>query len=763
LAKKAVTVDLENDLFRNGTYGPQRQDIPESNKTPAWYWKNAQYYLTFYNQPIGSLRFDAVATTDANNIPYSDRVLPVQHMVRMMLYYQGRQPNLDYAWLTQDVKDINMQAQWYKGQDVAKFVDHFDGIMRERISQANWSANPISKEATNRYTDMYDKMEVAVLMKPILDQLEQQSGIGFNPLPNAPMPEVPEDIERSLATNFYEESADVATELASGIWFTNGWQDKALKTFKYLIMTANAAMWHKVESGRQTQEIVPSHQLVMDNRFDDDYGKSDEFIGIIEPLTAFQVENRYRKNLSQEQIDDIYEMARDNELYKQYNTVGANINWWTNSPNKQYNTITTVTMFFRTYREASKVKATNQYGNPTLRKPQGTPDEKKFPMQDIGYVVIAGNKYLLDWGYVDNLVESIDDPSKPEFPIKRFRPNSFLGESISEVSRIHRIQDEMDMLDYKIRDMIGKAKGKIYVLHGDKLGEGTTPKELIDDFTDMGFHVTTGTSGIADDPADRKPMVEYIDMTLDPNIHRLMELYQQKQAKMGEILSTSNLSLGQQSEYMGTGQQQTVLSQGQLGIAYLIDGFLDFLVMNMRYAVNQAKNLYSLNDDEDVILNLGDKGIRYLKFTKGMRFEKFLIRLTLNDVIDAKGREYIMQQAQAWSQNSMIDPVSLLKLLSAKTYTSAKDELEFDVQYKRKQDQKAQAANMQAEQAHEEMLRLHDAGIVQLKEDNENWRTQFEAIAKQNLQMLTMLQQLQPPASPLQQNLAQADQQPPQQ
>ncbi len=760
MAKQAIKVDIDNTLFRNGTNYPQRQDIPEVDKTPNWYWQNLIYYLTFYNQPIGALRFDANPTNSSNAVSLSNRVYPVQHMIKMMMYYLGKQPNLDYAWLTQDVKDTNMQAQWYKGQDVAKFVNHFKGLMMERIANANWSADSISKETQNRYTDMYDKMEVAVLMKPILDQLEQQSGIGFNPLPNAPMPEVPEDIERSLATNFYEESSEIASTLAQSTWFQNHWHQKSLKSFVDTTISGTTGWWHRVENGKQIQNVVQPYQLIWDNRFDDDYGAMDEFRGVVESLGVFEATSRYRQNLTSGQIQDLYDMSKDSELTRAYaNSTVSNVNWWGYSPNNQLNTCTVVTMYWRTQRTSRKVKGKNKDGIESIRKPVGTPDEKLLVTQDIAFATVIGNKYLVDWGYIDNLVESVEDPGKPEFPIFRFRPNTFLGDSVSEVSRIYRLQDEIDMLNYKIRDMLGKAKGKVHIINGDKLGEGTTVKQLIDDFADMGFHVSVGVSGIADDPADRKNVVDLVDMTLDPNIQRYIELVQIHENKMGAVLSTSNISLGQQTRYVGNGQVQSQLTQGQLGIAYLLDGFLDFLVMNMRYSVNQAKNLYASNTNKEVEFYLGDKGVRYLKFTKGIQFEKFNISLTLNDLIDSEGRASLNQLSLAWAQNGVLDVTSFLKLQKSRTYTQALDELDYDVQAKRKQDQKAAAANMQAEQAHEEMLRLHDAGIVQLKEDNENWRTQFEAIAKQNLQMLTMLQSLQPPASPLQQNLAQVDQQ----
>ena len=48
-------------------------------------------------------------------------------MIKMILYYLGKQPNLNYNHLTPDVTTNNTQATWIKGQEVSEFVNHFKG------------------------------------------------------------------------------------------------------------------------------------------------------------------------------------------------------------------------------------------------------------------------------------------------------------------------------------------------------------------------------------------------------------------------------------------------------------------------------------------------------------------------------------------------------------------------------------------------------------------------------------------------------------
>lgn len=762
MANKALSIDLGNTLFRNGTNKPQRQDIPEVDKTPQWYFKNAQYYLTFYNQPIGSLRFDsAPADRNITSIPEQERMYPVQHMLRMMMYYLGKQPNLDFAYLTQNVKDINMQAQWYKGQDVAEFVNFFRGLMLNRLSKANWTARGVSRETQNKYAQMYDKMEIAVLLAPYLRELEQKYGVGYNPLPGAQV-EVPEDIERAIDTNFYDQAAMTASDLANGIWFTNGWMHKSLKSFMHTVIAGTTAWWHRVENGRLTEEIIQPYQLLFDNRYDDDFGSMDEFRGVIEALNAYEAtQRRFLGRFTSEQVNEIYEIAGDDEQMKLYNTA-RNIYWWNNAGNSSgngvSNMVTSATVYWRTRREVSKVKAKNRFGNDTIRKKQSADEDGTYYVNDIAFATILGNKYLVDWGYIDNLVESVEDPSRPEFPIFRFRPNTFLGESVSEVSRVHRIQDEMDMLDFKIREMIGRAKGKTYIVHGDKLGEGTTVKELLDDLSDMGVHVSVGTSGEFGDSTDRKNTVEYVDLTLDPNIYRLAELYRERKERMGRVLNTSTISLGQQTRYIGYGQQQSSIAQNQIGVSYLVDGFLDFIVMNMRFSVNRAKFLYSQNESQEVEFLIGEKGLRFIKFTKDIRFERFMTVLNVNDSIDEAGRQRILAYAQAWSQNPQfgVSPTSILKIESAKSYTEAADILDFAMKQSKKEQSQQQQAMQEAQSQMQQAAQMFQASLAQLKEDNANYRAELQALIK-GVQIEQSMQE--PSPSPLQAQLDMQNQQ----
>jgi hypothetical protein len=108
MINKAIKIS-DDAGFRSNQYKPERQDIPEVDKTPQFYYRNAMYYLTFFNNPTGSIRFDSVEKNfgSGGTIQDSERLYPANHMIRMILYYLGKQPNLDYAFITQNIQEAN--------------------------------------------------------------------------------------------------------------------------------------------------------------------------------------------------------------------------------------------------------------------------------------------------------------------------------------------------------------------------------------------------------------------------------------------------------------------------------------------------------------------------------------------------------------------------------------------------------------------------------------------------------------------------------
>ena len=773
-----VDVKIDDDRYRDTIYYAPRQDVPESEKNAAWFFKNVQYILTFYNQPVGVLNYPNASPVNATNgtggnqrgasdINTQNREYPVPFMIRMMQYYLGKQPNLNYSWLTTNVTTSNLQAQWIKGQEVSEFVNYFKGSIMARISNAYFTARPMSKEAVSERDDMYNSLMLKLDLKPVLEQFAKM-GVQYNPA-NAPEFEMPEQVEQWMETGFKEFGAEMAGDMANGIWFQNGWSSKTLQAFMHATITSLCAMEHYVENGRSLQRIRMPYQLIIDTRVDDDYGKYDEFIGVIDNVTPFEIFRKY-PNLTDEQKTIITKMSQDEKLGSAYNTT-QNLLWWNYGPMQKGNTVSEVTCYWRTLRDAGYQKKADKYGVPKIKKvaTDGKYYDKtlgkrvfktpEYVMEDICKCTLIGNRFLVNWGYIDNVVEDTQNKSRPLFPIIRFRPNTFMGESVSEVARIHRIQDELDMYDFKIREMIGRAKGKTYVIRGSKLG-ANTPKSLLEDLTDIGFTIAEDT-GEAGDETNNQRMSEELDFSLDPNIQALAALYSERRERMGRILNTSAAAMGQVTRYLGLGSLQNAQQQSNLGVAYLMDGFMDWITMNMRYAVNQQVKVSANSKDDNIAFLIGDRGMKYIQLLnkERLKFEDFFTVLNINDIIDDQRKQRLVTIAQAQAQNDRMSMPEFMKIEAARSMTQIQEEFDYVAKKKEKQNAQLMAAQTQQQQVLIQTKALEDAELEQLKQDNENYRKQLDVLSKQVGDITKLMQQLpQPAQSSLQIDIAQATQ-----
>ena len=706
--------DLKDYKEIKGTHSPS-VNIPESEKTPRWFYEHLRFGLKYYNTPATRIAFDTATTNIGSRnaatpgIPLvSDTGSPVDTMLRMISYYLGKQPNLDYAWMTPNASSNNLQVSWVRGNDVSEYIHHFRGLMIPRLSRAEFTGKPINKEAVTARSLMYDKLKLKQALAPMMKKVEEQSGMSFNPLQGSDEMEFPEDVQRTLETNFNEQGAETCTDLANGIYYTNAWFEKLLQDFFYMTVTGLCALEHCVEDGMTRQYVVPPYQVGLDNRIDNDFGRYDMFRFKVEALSPTEIFSQHPE-LSEKQREEIEEAACNESIARDYNAGFDNMNWCNYGSGS--NTVTRVTYYFKAPRKKGRA-LTTKYGNKVLRKVKDD-DEGYATVTDIYKVVVIMNRFLTYYDLDDNVV--LDFDNTPMFPIQTFRPNTIGGESVSDVKRVANIQDELDMLNYKIREMVGQAKGKKHVFNGGKFGEAL-PQEVVESLQACDIFITVPT-GEVDDPSNSERMVEVVDMTLDPNIYRIVELYKERKAEMSRVMSVTDASLGQQTQYIGLGVQQNAIAQSSTGLAYTIDMFMNFVQRNMAIATNMQKNL-PIKEDSEIPFMVGREGVKYIKLTKGFRFQQFMIMLTVNSSLNEEAKARLNTLGLAWAQNSVIDPLTALKLENANSSTKAIDILEFAKKEQEQKQQKQSAAQQQAEQAMEQQRIAADQDKTGLIEAN---------------------------------------------
>jgi hypothetical protein len=710
---------------------------PSLKRDAKWHLDCLSYFSSFYNAAPGAVYAGAPINRVDENVTDAESN-PVQFMVKMMLYYLGKQPNMNYAFLTEDAQRKTMQSMWIRNQNTKEFVDYFRGIIRGKIANAQWSSRPMSGRAETEKTQALNKMMLSYDLKPLLKDLKEQFGIDYSPA-NGKDFQIPEQVQEWMETDWKEYGSELLTSLSNGIWFEGGWTQKVPQAFMHSIITSNCAMEHYMRGGRLQSDILMPYQIIKDNRIDNDYGMYDQFIGRIEVATPTEIKTLF-PGLTDDQVRELEVLSNDNKARDTYNSLSPNFKWW--STNSGRNLITWVRMYWRTKNVTErKLSDVEGSGNRIIRSSPSDPGT--YITDDISTCVVIGNKYVGDFGFAKNMVEDYTNVSRPVFPIIRFQPNTFLGQSVSEVARIHKIVDEIDYMDYKIREMIGKAKGRIYIMYGDKFSEDNTPKEFFQEIESMGVTVRT-PSGEVGDPEGKG--LDLIDWTLDPNIDKLWNLIKDKEDRMKRIMSASDVAMGQNQTYYGNNVMQSMISQNSIGTSYLIDGFMDWVVLNMRYAANMYKNvLYTTHKDSDIRMMVGDRGVVFMKLLDGLDWEQVWVQLNVNDVIDEKQKDRILSIAQAAAQNQGLDFKDYLIVEKAKSVSEVMNSMDYSLKKREMKAGQNSQAESNARMAEDKNRIMLQAMLEDFKQDNENYRAEIKLMVQSLTDAMNALKTVQPP------------------
>lgn len=658
-----------------------------------YFYDMIQWICSFYNRPLNQNMLPQELQED-------DAYSPVINMIRYMQYYLGKQPNLNYKYLTQDVTGTNLQPTWRKGQDISPLVDNVVGNFRKSLANVNFSCNPLSEKAYSEKMNVTNKVMLKFELKKQMKQLEDM-GIKFGPA-NGKDFESRDAIKKWLndgSGGYKAFGAQMATDMATDIWNTDYSLNKFLQTGQHGTICGVGGIEHVVENGKYTMEVVMPYQAITDLRFDDDFNRRAQFAGVIRNLNTGDIFSRWHW-LPNDIKKEIQEMATDNKMFGAYNTA-KNFQWWTPSNTYGSATVSCVTAYWFTTRDMDVRTVVNKYGVLALEEIK---DRKKviseakrklstkkidqpeyddicnrltgdFIIKDIYKATVIGNKYLVDYGYFNN-VSTNPFTHDSMLPIQFWMPNMMAGQIRSIVARLHAIQDEIDAYRFMIKESLGKSIGKVWAVT-KAMGNNTTIAEIIKDFKQFGGTVLMLENGEVDErEKSARKFIDTIDLSTDQNLMTFYNVIAGLKEEMKEIISTSKIAMGQQTSYIGATTQTQSTNLTTLGQANIQEGFIEFVANNMQYGLNVKKNLFAnFPNRMDTMVNIGDEGVRYLDttLTEQLKFEDFLLYVHIKDIIGDAARDRIIQQAQAWAQNPAygITPADSLKVEKATTFTEA--------------------------------------------------------------------------------------------
>jgi hypothetical protein len=679
-----------------------------------WFLENANYILGFYNQP--STNINTVGT------PQSNCDSPVTTMLKNLAFLNGEQSWGMYNYLV--TLTPNSKWFWIKNRKIPTIMDKMKGAINGRMAKAIIGADPLSPDAKSKRLDKINLEMFKFLVKPLLkDKSDFKVQDTEKPFQNT------EEIEEWGDIGIKDHLAECYIAIAEHLFKSRRVPDVTEFVFIYAVACGLGAVEHLVDNGQYYMVWHPAYNIIYDNRIDSRNGEDDRFIAVVDNMTVTELFSKYTF-LPQDVREDIMKLAKDRDTMTSFNQ-GSNIQWWANNPTLPPNYKDVALSVVRFYFFA--------------------PDEEDPTLDSCYTCEIIGNRYLVNYGKCNNMVERLYGTYKYMLPLQKFTPDMILGNLNALFSRITDLSLEADMYRAKVRQLISRSKGKIHVFRSSKLNsQGNNIQKIEEQMTDLGIVLLEDTG----DPNldDRIKLSEMVDCTLDPNIKGLLEVIQLVESEMEAFVNQTKISMGEQTKYVGSKTFSGSLEQSALGTAGLYDGIMNFMSIQMRIGVNIVKNLYAEGyNDFEARAVLGDTNLELLKKSKDKNMEEYLIWLGIKDEISSEQKATVEKLAiQGIAQPQTLKHMkSIVKVLFSKTKSAAIEELEsMAAKITKEEEASAQAANqerlqtMQFEQSHEDkqlaaslsnkqMLKDKDITIKEQKLKIDELKVQLQA-AKQN-------------------------------
>ena len=740
---------MADNKSENINYSPPDFNVLEKDKTADWYKQAARYFANFYNRPFAKY-YDTAADVGNN-------LTPVDEIINNFRYYQGQQQNKSFAYLGGDWS--SQQANWRNGNKVYSLVNSMDGSISKVIQNVKPTVEAISKRARNKKNRTIEDLSMKVDASAMFDELKQL-GVNFTPVNESVQINDKEDIDNYMNYTYQDFAGQVGVDVADRLINEQYWRQKGRQGAKECAI-GGITGWHNyIKNGRLLSEVIPPWAIIWDNTKQDDFNRDARFRGFIKSYTPAEIELRWKSQLSESDIKEIRNLAKtgQEEMIFTNNFINLydNQSMWfglLSDGSNRVGKISAVTMYFVVNRDTRYKKKDVMYKgraegveNIITKKLDDTNEAQKgikgdYLVSDICQCTLIANKYIVDYGYVNNSVRNPHNPSDPEYPLRFYIPNMTLDSYRSVVSRLGGLQDETDAYGLKIRELMGRDLGKVYLFNGAKIGIAGT-KVILEDIKSTGFHVTK-PSGEHDNPTDRERMVEQVDMTLDPNVMRYFEMKNLIETEMEAIASIPKIALGQQTAVIGKGVQQGTIQQSSLGTASFYTGYITYLQECLMDGVNRQCIAFCAEGNEDLAEEwIGERGLQFVKAADGMILEPLGVYLQLNDVLDEPARQRLLALAQAWSQNPEfgLKPLDIVKMEKSTNYSEMIQILEsslkrhdMNTQQMEAYKQQIEAVSAEKEKQLQDVIGQQNTQISQMQEEMTMQRDKINNESKEKM------------------------------
>ncbi len=693
-------------------------DVPENLKDAEWYSNNVRYWSSYYNRPP--------QIWDANN--YIENLTPVEKGWMYSLYYLGKQQNIAYKHITMDPSGNTLQPVWTKSKKVNNLINRLAGQYVEQLAAKDISAKTFSKRAVSKKMMQWEDamLQYDSKGKKLLDDLAA-SGVQYNP-PYADKFSSQDEVNKFFNYDWKDDLEEVATLLGKFVDHANDIDTRLVQAFINDWCPANLmGVYNYVEHGRVCQKRIPFYNAIIDPVSEDPFMRDQRFAGFVERLSAEQACTKYRSQLTPTEIQEIKSIPLGGtfatEFLGQYNI--GNIGWW--YPGKDSYMISAVTVFWIAPRDTRYVNVTDGYGNKRVKQTTDNAVAGDYIINDVCYATLLGNKYLVESGYMKNVIRPHDNKSKPKLPIGFFNGNTTLGDGISIIGTIAELINKIDRCEYKIDELTGNHIGKTYIFNGAKFPQGVDMKKMVTDLKTMKVTVASPT-GEPNDKVDNQPLVTPMDFALDEAIIEYSNLSIKYDQMVEQLLNLPKAAQGFDNQ-SGLGVNKSIVQNAAQGNKNLFENLFKFEKIQLQYLIDTMRLIYANGEgDETAEFIVGMRGLKVLELIKDYLFEDVMVDVSPRDVITEEQRARINAIALSLAQNGgQIGIVEALDIEAADTLTEARNSLDYSIK-KREEAAAAQAQNqdqhmMDMQKMQSDMMAM----MEQMRQEGQNQRQMLKS------------------------------------
>jgi len=394
---------------------------------------------------------------------------------RLRLYARGEQPTGKYKnELSVDGDLSYLNLDWTPVPIIPKFVDLVVNGMQDRLFDVKvYSQDAISQSRRSQYQQM---IEGEMLAKPLLNIIQEKTGIDPFTVDQAELPESDEELKLYMQLN-YKPAIEIAEEEAINTLFESNKYVDIRKQLDYdLTVLGISCAKHEFQEGNGVKISYVDPANIVYSYTEDPHFKDCFYWGEIKTLSITEL-LKIDPSLTNEDLEEISKYSQS--WYDYYN--GAQ-----HFQNSIFNKDTATVMYFN-YKTTNKVvykRKVKDNGNVTMVEKDDTFNppidmmeegnfEKVSKTIDVWYegVMVMGTNIILKWEMMENMVrpQSATQHAIPNYVC--VAPRMYKGVIESITRRMIPFADLINITHYKLQQVIAKVVPDGVFIDADGLNE----------------------------------------------------------------------------------------------------------------------------------------------------------------------------------------------------------------------------------------------------------------------------------------------------